>query len=273
MAATETVIRKLYGGKVKIVFYPNSHRYKLEGEKSYLTSVTAITGVIDKSRVLMRWAANVNADFVKQYLENAPPGTFDLDALLGVVEQSRGQYDVKRDEAATIGTTVHDWALSFALAKGTGGEMPKIPENADPRVVAGIHAFLGWFNSHDIEFRAVEQLVYSKKHGYVGTFDVYAKIDGKLSLGDYKTGSGVYNEHRYQLSGYWEAHEEEHGRGIEQALILHFDKATGDFTVHTIGRDEHEKNRAAFLAALEIKKREKELDAGWRAANRKGEDV
>lgn len=273
MGKTEVISRTLYGGEVKILFYPNSHRYKLDGEKSYITSVTAITGVIDKSRVLMRWAANVNADFLKQYVENAPSGTYDAAALLEMIEQSREQYEVKRDEAASIGSQVHDWAQAFALAKGTGMALPMLPESADQRVLAGIHAFLDWFNSHDVQFLAVESLVYSREHDYVGTFDLYAKIDGKLSLGDYKTGSGVYSEHRYQLSGYWMAHEEEHGSGIEQALILHFDKATGAFEVHTLDRAEHEKNRIVFLAALAIKEREKELAAEWRESKKSLEKV
>ncbi|MEN6291477.1 MAG: hypothetical protein ABFD07_05595, partial [Methanobacterium sp.] len=36
-----------------------------------------------------------------------------------------------------------------------------------------------------------------------GTMDILAEVDGVLELIDLKTGSGIYDEHFIQVSGYW----------------------------------------------------------------------
>lgn len=259
---TNKTTKTLYGGDVVIDFYPDSHRYKLVGNKDYLISVTSATGVIDKSRFLIPWAVSLTAAHMRQYLEESTENRFTKEELWPVIEEATTQHTVKKEEAATIGNQVHDFAAQFALAKGTGSELPGIPEEADERVIAGINAFLDWYNANSVQFQAVEQLVYSRAHEYVGHFDVLAEVNGIPTVIDYKTGRGMYNEFFYQVSGYLHAHNEEHG-GIEQSMILHFDKETGAVSSKILTKEDHESNLPVFLACLAIKKREKELSKSY----------
>lgn len=127
------------------------------------------------------------------------------------------------------------------------------------RVRAGINAFLNWFVENDVQFLHAEKLVYSPTHGFAGLVDAVANVNGKRTLIDYKTSKGVYTEMRYQVAAYCLAFEEEYGKSLDGAMILHFDKETGVCNSHPMSEDELTKDSSAFLACLALKKREKEL--------------
>lgn len=257
--ATNKVTKTLYGGEVVIDFYPDSHRYKLAGEKTYLPSVTSCTGIIDKSRFLIPWAVGLAGTYLRQYFENATGNQFTSEELLPIIEEALKQHTVKKEEAAGVGTQVHNWAEAFGNAKLHGSEMPPITDDMDERVVAGINAFLDWYNTHTVKFEATERLLFSRQHKYAGLTDAIANINGKRTLIDYKTGKGIYSEFYYQLAAYWHAFEEETGEKLDNALILHFNKETGEFESKEITREEFDLNFPVFLACLSIKQREKEL--------------
>ena len=63
---------------------------------------------------------------------------------------------------------------------------------------------------HRVDVIAAECQVVSEIHRYGGTLDLVATIDGVPSLLDFKTGRGVYPEHRIQLAAYGQAWNEAH---------------------------------------------------------------
>jgi hypothetical protein len=65
-----------------------------------------------------------------------------------------------------------------------------------------VNAFLAWRESAQPQYRLVEEMVASLKHGYAGTFDAMAVIGGELWLLDYKTSTGTYAETGLQLAAY-----------------------------------------------------------------------
>lgn len=259
MSPTNKITKTLYAGEVVIDFYPDSHRYKLQGEKTYLLGVTTCTNVIDKSRFLIPWAVGLVGTFLRQYFENTKSNQFTSEELAPVIEEALIQHTVKKEEAANVGTLVHNWAETFGNAKLHGTPMPIITDDMDEKVVAGINAFLGWYTSHTVKFEDTERLLFSRQHKYAGLTDAIANINGKRILIDYKTGKGIYSEFYYQLSAYWFAYEEETGEKLDGALILHFNKETGEFESKEISREEFNLNFPVFLACLSIKQREKEL--------------
>jgi hypothetical protein len=256
MAEKQT--HSLYGGKVVIDFYPESHRYKLAGERTYLISATAVTGIIDKSRFLIPWAVNLAGAHLKQYIETASAQQFTAEELLPVIDEALKQHTIRKEEAASIGDLIHAWAESFALVQLENGESPNIADDLDDRVINGINAFLDWYNAHDVKFICAEKLVYSSAHGFVGKIDAVAEVDGRKMLIDYKSGKAIYNDHLYQVAGYRLAYEEEHGP-LSGAVILHFNKETGGLETKEIASEEYEKDADTFLACYAVKKREKEL--------------
>lgn len=222
----------LYNGEIKIDFYPDSHRYKLLGEKTFLISATAVTGMLDKSQALIPWAVNLDLDYIKQYLEERAGQKFTLEELEPIIEEARKKHTEKKEEAATNGSIVHDYAERFARSIMDGTKQPEIDSEWPEQVLQGISAFLEWFNANDVHFHATESLVYSKKLKIVGTADAVASVNGEHVLIDYKTSKGVYSEYHYQAAGYFEMWNEEHKElQLTGAKILHFSKEDGSFNV------------------------------------------
>ncbi len=259
--ATEIEESSHYNGEVEINFYPNSHRYKLKGEKGYLIGVTTATGMVDKSRPLMIWAERLTQDYLNNVL--ATEEAIDHHHI----EEAINQRNIRLEQAATTGTLVHEWAEAYIK-----GEDPEIPE--DDSVSNGVLAFLKWVSEHDVKFAESEVRVYSKEHQYVGTMDTIFTMGHEghkvLHAGDFKTGSGVYIDQAFQVSAYQAAYTEEHGTKFGSKWILRFVKEdkidrntgiviqeAGTFEAKEFKAEEHEGHFKGFLGALEIKRQDK----------------
>jgi hypothetical protein len=242
----------LYGGKVKIDFFEGRHSYVLNGKP--LISVTACTGIIDKSRPLLIWAERLAANDLLEKLKAGRKLT-EEDVLTAT-----GLHRVYKKEAADTGTLIHNFAEAWVKHKlkiiKDGPEMP-----SDEKVLNGAMAFLKWVDEHKVKFIAAEKLVYSKKHNYVGLCDTIFTMGSEkhkiLHVGDYKSSKAIYNEYRYQVAAYQEADAEESGAIYGTKWLMRFDKETGEFEAHEYA--EHQQDFKVFLACLTIKKREKEL--------------
>lgn len=167
-----------------------NHRYYWAGEQIPV-SVTGVLGVIAKGG-LVPWAAKqvaeyavANADLFTTMLERG-----DRD---GAIRWLKGEPFAKRDKAADLGTRVH--ALAEAIATG---QDVTVAEDEAPFV----NAYLAWREATQPHYRLVEEMVANLQHGYAGTFDAMALIDGNLWLLDYKTSSGTYAETALQLAAY-----------------------------------------------------------------------
>jgi len=248
--ATETQLIEKYNGAVQITFYPNSHMYKINGQS--IMSVSRICGIVDKSAGLIIWATRLARD----YLQKLPVQARTDEAL----EEAIKQHAVKKQEAADIGHYVHSYAEAY-IAGNTSAELDTtlFSEEDAKRAKNGIIAFLQWASDKNITWEASEQIVYSKKYNYVGTFDAIAIIGGKRYLIDFKTSKGLYRlEHGMQTAAYLKAHQEEHGTHFDGRIILHFNKETGEFGYHEL--QELDEDFECFLAAQKLAERKKLTD-------------
>ncbi len=234
---------KLYKGKEIIKFDEGRHRF-YDPKGNLLPGVTTITGVVDKSGPLMGWAIKMMAIYLN--LELGKGNKINS----GIIEKAKREYRRIKTEAADIGTEIHKWVEQWIK-----GEKPEMPE--DERVVNGITAFLKFQKEHKIKWLETERIIYSKKKKYAGILDAIGIMDGKLTLIDFKSSSGIYDEMRFQVAGYKLAYEEETGKKIDQSIIVKFGKETGDFEVKIL--DDSKKDEKAFLACLELQRRLKEL--------------
>lgn len=258
---------KLYDKTITIDFYEKYGRYShvyIERETGvWPISVTAAVGMVDKSMPLMLWQEKITKKFLLGKLEG---GKITQDDIL----QATALHRTKKEEAADKGTAVHDFAeqyIKYQLKQVK--EKPEQPK--DENVLNGAMAFLNWMQANKIKPIASEQLVYSKKNKYVGTLDFKAIINGKLAVIDFKSGKPCekknkkgeiidrkpYPAHRYQVAGYRNADEEETGKEYQESWIIYFDKETADF--YPFKLDNYNKDLKAFLGALTLRKREKEL--------------
>jgi hypothetical protein len=211
-----------YGKPLK--FYPASHRYKW-GEE-WVPSVTTIINRLSKEH-LIRWSANMAVDHIRAHIKTLErlPGILEWEPVL---EEARTAHDRIKKAAGDVGTDVHHYA-KLTLE----GKAPTEP--LDGPAQKAIKAFWQWVEQHKIEPIAVERRIMSEVYAYAGTCDFFGYIDGRLSVLDFKTGKGVYDEAWWQTSGYVEALCEELPRvcmDVPIRWIVHLDKLSGEMTAH-----------------------------------------
>lgn len=270
MPQLPTKTHSLYGGKITIDFYEGRHLYKVRETGEVPISVTGATSIIDKSRPLLIWSERLSVEYLLDKLNAKVKFTEEL------IREACHQHQVKKEEAATIGGLVHKWAEDYIA-----GVNPELP--TDEKVLNGVTAFLSFVQEHDVKFLASEKIVYSKKHRYVGLLDTIVSMKWNstkrlICLGDFKTNNWkedketgerkptVYAEYRYQVAGYQNAYEEEHGEYFTgPRLMFSFDKDGGNFKVTDLDEqeDNYEKDVKCFLSALTLRKRDKELST-WK---------
>lgn len=95
------------------------------------------------------------------------------------------------NEASAIGTHVHDWVDAYC--RQTSGEGERPPH---------MDLFRKWIADYNVTVLMSEVTIYNRKHGYAGSFDLYADVDGIRTLIDVKTGNNVYAEVALQLAAY-----------------------------------------------------------------------
>lgn len=240
---------KLYDGAVTILFDNKArNRYLIEGDGRSPVGVTTILSKTLAKEALMTWPLNEALKFIKTNCE-VDGGIYQL-TTKGLEEASKA-YLRKSDTGKSTGTAIH--ASIEALLTNKSFTTP-------PEAEKGVKSFVKWFNEHSISPMAVEQIVYSKKYDFCGTYDSMLDIDGKVTLVDIKSTNssrsaprGIYAEHFLQLGAYSLAHHEENPlERIERLMIVRVGK---DGVLNTMTNDELglsiEKCEKTFLSVLE----------------------
>lgn len=228
----------LYNETVQIDFNSFNHAYSKDGEG--LASVTGITGTINKP-ALIGWAVG---ECVNYLTEKIKPGiSFDEVALVELFSEAKKAHTKSKDKSADIGSLVHDWVRRYINKENL--EMP-----INEQLRTSINNFLTWEKDHVVKFLASEQVVYSKKYNYCGTFDNNCMVDGELTLIDLKTSSGVYDEMFAQLAGYEQARCEEFPEEKYKKRGILWISRNGDFDF--VESKFPEMALAMFLGAREI---------------------
>jgi len=219
--STKTI--SLYNGKVEIKFYgptpekPNRHMYFVNGKR--MAGVTTFIGILDKSKPLQSWQQRITVDFLLKSLDKGI--VIDHDRAIEAAVQNEIQFT----KATGLGTKIHEWVEGYIKSKiKKGVEIPEMPK--DKAVQNGVNAFLDWEEQQKPKFVLSEKVVYSKKHGYIGTLDIGAKIVSKRMLIDLKSSNGLYNSVRLQTAGYVGADTEESGVKYDGRWALRVSKST-----------------------------------------------
>ena len=242
----------------KLEFNPNNHRYTIEGKA--LTGVTTILGVIAKNN-LIQWAADMAAIYgledkqiigIKTKYEEIQKisdwkkkkiAKDNLDKEYPEYKQARTAHCQKRDKAGDTGTRVHSLCEDFINTK-------KVPDIKDPKEKKMFDNFYLWQKANKVKFLGSERRVFSEKFWFAGTYDFLCEIDGKIWLGDIKTGSGIYPEMFFQCAGYQICEEEMNPKiKIDGYIIVNL-KKDGKFDEKRSISNKN--NKQAFLSALNL---------------------
>ena len=212
----------VYGGRATVEFDPRYHRYlvTVPGVCDHLfqPSVTSILKMKDKSEALVKWSVNCFEAKAKAYLNQIKDeSVLTKELVTAIIESSKENYKDVKEEAADIGTAVH--AALEATIKSRAGlcPSPTLPlvkvlgftQDMVDMANAAIFAGIKYFDSHRIKLVQSESPRWSATYGYIGTGDLIAEIDGRLSVLDFKTGKRLYPEVFLQLAAYQMAYQEE----------------------------------------------------------------
>lgn len=175
-----------------------------------LISVTSMRRVIGMNIQLHQWVLNEVIDGVLDNPHLADGLTTarvirkgnesDAEYALRIRKEARRPIraygTLRRDEAAALGTGVHEAAEA--------GVKPDLMAEDDPRRPFLV-AYQQWQKDTQPTILLQEQQVFNLTEGYAGSIDLVADIDTRRFLIDLKTGSGIYLDHVVQLMLYFGA--------------------------------------------------------------------
>lgn len=101
-----------------------------------------------------------------------------------------------KERSAQEGTLVHVTVES--ILKG-------MPMEVDEGIRPSVDAFLEFRRHHEVRPLLIEERLVSHKHGYAGTIDVMAEVDGVVGVLDIKTSKAVYRDYGLQTAAYQQA--------------------------------------------------------------------
>jgi hypothetical protein len=187
--------------------------------------VTTILGVINKP-ALVKWANDLG--------------------LQGIVSKTYV------DETARVGTLAHEMIQEYLGGpkwnrKAFNSGQIDLAENA-------VLSFYEWerVNNYKMVTEHIELPLVSEQVRYGGTIDWYGTIEGKKWLVDIKTSKGLFPEHVYQVSAYWNLLEE-NGYQVDGVRLLRVGRTEDEgFDDHVIDKPHLCKAWNVFSAAFAL---------------------
>lgn len=136
-----------------------------------------------------------------------------------------------RDQAADAGTLAHH-AVEMWIKK-LDYEWPTEPVDVVQRAKTAFGAFQQWAKQTKLKVTHTEIAMVSERWRFGGRMDAIL-VQGKRSIGDWKSSASIYPEYLLQIAAYgklWEeTHPDEPVKGGYH--LLRFDKEYGDFHAH-----------------------------------------
>src|SRR3990167_2143908 len=220
------------GKKPRRMDGPSGRFYLVDGES--LPSVTHILQVIGKP-ALINWAANQERTLVTEAaadlyedlakIQTPMPRTAYITTLQGRIGKMKA-HRRELEKASEIGTQVHhlvEWRLRRQLGQEIGPE-PRVLDDAQWAFMA----WEDWAKSVSLKPKFIEQMVYSRVHGYAGTMDLLADVEGVETLIDFKTGKAIYAEAFLQNVAYQVALSEMGHGQVTHGVVVRLPKNQND---------------------------------------------
>jgi hypothetical protein len=206
-----------------------------------LPSVTTILDVISKP-ALYGWYWKTTVEGIAELLRQDGLKGATSDELKGMLKERKLRpYDL-RGTAADRGTHAHDILESLATGAATPDLVrsyyaERTEQKHEPPMDGFTAGVLKWWEETQPKVIAAEELVYSLRHGFAGTFDLlWMNGNARSCLTDLKTSKAVYAEAHLQLAAYKLAWEETHPTPIDRMTVLRTTE-DGDYEHTTVDAD------------------------------------
>lgn len=165
------------------------------------------------------------------------------------------------DDLARIGSCAHE--VISAHLRDSVADLSDYTANEIEAAKVPVDKFLDWTLGKDIFLLSADRQMVSDAHRFGGTLDVFARINGRHAVLDFKTGKAIYREHLYQVAAYAELLKEL-GERVDEIRVLQIGR-TGDegFTERVL--TDWSNHWHAFLALRALYDIEKciELNERW----------
>lgn len=242
--APKILVSKSFDGKHTIQFNEKSHRYKLDGEAcvgtttfekaGYPTSMGLISWMKGQSLESLWNALTQPSEPKGKYFAVAPDSGYTEDDKESLFKEAKAADRKTTQEAADIGTLIHDYAYMTELGQIEEAErlyqqLTQLPDPVKTLVLNGVNKFKAWKKETPDELVKSEELVASPTHLFCGKFDRIGRRNGRLILGDFKSSKSIYLDHFIQLGAYRIAIREWLGLNIDALEVIRFGKDDGEF--------------------------------------------
>lgn len=237
---TKKEIIKLYNGEIDMVYYPDSHQYRVGGKR--LPSVSAIVGYSNSADGLINWAVGQVVGMMRAEIIEATNDHFHREQVMMLIAEAQNEWERSREKAANLGDYIHSvlQGLPYEALEEVPEAWVKAGENA-------LAKFKKWCKKTGYQSTDVERVVYSKKYGFCGRLDDMGHSKCGRHMLDYKTGS-IRAKAFAQLAGYAIAyHEEFPSDPVRRMTIVDIDKETGDISFIRVPVKESKKAFRSFL--------------------------
>jgi CRISPR/Cas system-associated exonuclease Cas4 (RecB family) len=200
-----------------------SHTYKTKDNELY-TGVTTILQVRQKD-FLKWWTVKMMYEFLEDKLKDVQGITNK--EWKELLMEGKKAHTKRTDQALNIGSAVHDYLEAYI--KKTLGEEIKLSDETlavleKEEAKNSIKSFMDWEKENKVKWLKSEMIVASHKYKFAGTMDFLAVVNGKLTLGDFKTSSMISEDAYLQTAAYQICLEEMGLDKIQQRLILRIPK-------------------------------------------------
>ena len=179
-------------------FHRGGSRYYIHPDsQDKVPGVTSVVGMLPKP-FLKAWAAKEVAGSAVGSLDGSGPDWLTPMVAAdpkGAIDFLKKAPDRNTREAADIGTAAHGVFEAMAL----GHPLPKLTPAMEPFA----RQYADLLDKVQPEVIRTEDTVWSEQHSYAGSFDLLARVQGRLCWIDNKTTrSGVHAEVALQLAAY-----------------------------------------------------------------------
>lgn len=213
---------------------PNARqRYQLN-DVPVVGVTTFIKAGYPTSEGLVSWkigrAAEFVADFFKEWRTSEDEFPSDK-KITDVIKLSKSAWKKEAEQAAAIGTIVHDYAYYSSLKKDEEAlEVLAKHEGTESwdKILNAVQKFDEWNKDNKDEIVHLEEIVASPTFQFGGKFDRLVRREGFLILTDYKTSNSFYPENFIQDAAYAIAINEWLGLKVDGYEVVRFGKEDGE---------------------------------------------
>lgn len=227
------------------------HQKYYTKDGTHVVGVTTVLGELSKS-VLLRWAAKLEREGVEMCTKNGTP-----------IPQ-KYFHEIKRDDAADIGTVSH--FISECWLNKRNPELEGFEDEFIEKAILSFEKFKAFWQSNRFRLAASEVQLVSETGKYGGTIDIVAFNEQEnYVLMDLKTSKDFYSSQLYQLAAYsslW--HENGKPRLAEHMIVRIGKEDPDDFEVKHFTEDHIEKGMKVFMHALGVRNESREINEMFR---------